>query len=252
MDFYENADLSGKKTGIKFYSPKPYLLVARTENKEKPVDVQVIYLPDLAKPMYAAPRAGLGSADISVALQNGMLTSFGAKSDSRIPEMLAALGGLDQAIATASKTRRERDLLAEQAADSETLDAAAAQLAGIQSDLARTATKTNELTTQEIRTLHSADAKLAENISILTGPAAEQSLAQVLKGLTAVSKSLGDVSIGRDAIPRTTAGDEVKRAKDELDKVIANISPQEQEPPVFVLYEIDNSAGTTRLKQVDF
>ena len=40
--FYKDKDLKGGETGVKFYTPKPYLLIARTGAKDKPVDVSVI------------------------------------------------------------------------------------------------------------------------------------------------------------------------------------------------------------------
>ena len=78
----------GAETGIKFYTAKPYVLVSGTEAK-------VIYLPDLQNPVYAKPHAGMGMANYTLALNDGgMMTSFNQQTDSKISELLTAVGGL--------------------------------------------------------------------------------------------------------------------------------------------------------------
>ena len=94
LAIYKNEELQGPEAGIKFHYAKPYLLVARTGNKDKPVEVSVIYLPDLANPMYAKLKTGYGSADLSLGFQNGMLTNVGQKTDTKIPETITAFSGL--------------------------------------------------------------------------------------------------------------------------------------------------------------
>src|SRR5687768_13568288 len=88
FQFYNNSDLTGAETGIKYYTAKPYLLVARTGNKDKPVEVSVVYLPDMKNPVYASPRSGLGSSNLTLSLSNGMLTAMGQQTDTKVPEML--------------------------------------------------------------------------------------------------------------------------------------------------------------------
>ena len=89
---YSDAAMQNKAP-LKFYNAKPYLLVALTGNKEKPIEVSLISLPDIASPVYINSHAGLGSSDLSFALSNGMLTNFGFKQDSGTPALLTALGG---------------------------------------------------------------------------------------------------------------------------------------------------------------
>ena len=103
VKFYED-DLLTKETGLQYHSPKPYLLVAKTGAKDKPVEVQVIYLPDLTKPRFAKYRPGLGTHEFTLNLSNGILTSYGQKADSKIPETIQAVGSLATSLASAAAT----------------------------------------------------------------------------------------------------------------------------------------------------
>ncbi|MBK7626724.1 MAG: hypothetical protein IPJ16_05915 [Bacteroidales bacterium] len=47
VQIYSNNDLKNK-TGLKFYSVKPYLLVELKSEKDMTVKTTVVYLPDLA------------------------------------------------------------------------------------------------------------------------------------------------------------------------------------------------------------
>lgn len=83
-----------QRTGLKFYSAKPYILVARTNAKDQPVSVSTIYLPDLAHPLYLKQTAGLGASDLKLTLSNGMLVSFGSTTDPAVAETLKAVSSL--------------------------------------------------------------------------------------------------------------------------------------------------------------
>lgn len=91
VEVFKDEGLS-QKTGLRVYGAKPYLLVARTEAKDKPVEVSVVYLPDLANPQYVKQTGGLGSSDLKLTLSNGMLTSFGSNIDPALAESLKGLG----------------------------------------------------------------------------------------------------------------------------------------------------------------
>ena len=93
VDVFKDEGLT-QKTGLRVYGAKPYLLVARTEAKDKPVEVSVVYLPDLANPQYIKQTGGLGSSDLKLTLSNGMLTSFGSNIDPALAESLKGLGSL--------------------------------------------------------------------------------------------------------------------------------------------------------------
>jgi len=93
VDVFKDEALS-QKTGLRVYAAKPYLLVARTEARDKPFEVSVIYLPDLSNPQYIKQTGGLGSSDLKLTLSNGMLTSFGSNIDPALAESLKGLGSL--------------------------------------------------------------------------------------------------------------------------------------------------------------
>jgi hypothetical protein len=97
LDVYQTPDLSGTQSGIKFYTAKPYVLVARSA-ADKPFEVKVVYLPDLANPLYAKPRTGIGMAKYTLAFNDGgMLTSFNQETDAKLPELVGNLATLVKA-----------------------------------------------------------------------------------------------------------------------------------------------------------
>lgn len=255
MTFYKTPDLSGEETGIKFYTPKPYLLVARTGNKDKPVEVQIIYLPDLSDARYAKPTAGYGSADISVTLSNGMLTNFGSKTDATIPALMTALGGFDQAIATASKIRKETDLLHPQAGVNYT--DYGTSLINVATDLRTAMGKAQGqiLTRNEKESGEKIAKNIEESGQLLKGPGGEQNLLSVLTNLRSASKTWGEniATSPASAVDGKFIRDQLDRLKSELDRIIKAITPKKEPESAFALYEIDNSkAGQTKLIEIKF
>lgn len=89
---YKNERCEGPEIGVKLYYVKPYLLVTQTDQNK--MDVSIQYLPDLSKPIYAKLKSGYGSADLSLALSNGVLTNIGQKTDTKIPDTINALTGM--------------------------------------------------------------------------------------------------------------------------------------------------------------
>lgn len=106
VNFYSDAGLT-KKTGIPIYGSKPYLLVVRTQAEDKPVEVSIQYLPDPSKVIFAEPRSGFGSANLTLSLTQGQMTAFGQQTDVKVPELLGALTGLITGRATAAKILAE-------------------------------------------------------------------------------------------------------------------------------------------------
>jgi hypothetical protein len=87
--------------GVHFYEPRPYLLVGvqtvkDAQGKEQnQYTSQIIWLPDHSRRYKVEVKPGWGTVDGSLKLANGwMLTDFGAKSDSKMPETLSAIAGL--------------------------------------------------------------------------------------------------------------------------------------------------------------
>ncbi|QND70820.1 hypothetical protein [Tardiphaga robiniae] len=75
---------------LTYNEPVPYYQVTR--NGDCTVSGAVVSLPGLERSV--AFRNGYGSADLSVNLQNGMITSVNQKTDSKVPETLTAISSL--------------------------------------------------------------------------------------------------------------------------------------------------------------
>jgi len=93
VQIYSNRGLS-EKSGLKYYTVKPYLHVERDAETSKIVKATVIYLPDLANPQYMVIRDGLNSKKINLKFKDGCLTDFGYSSTGKINESVDALAAL--------------------------------------------------------------------------------------------------------------------------------------------------------------
>lgn len=152
-DVYTDKELK-HKTGLPFYMAKPYLLVTRTGSNAS-VNVDVIYLPDLEHPLYAAQRVGIGKAKLTVKMTDGKLTEFVADADSKAAEFTGALTAGLKSIAEALKIQREAELLRDEAKAMEDRRALAAELDGLAEQMtedARRGPKTVERTALAQRT----------------------------------------------------------------------------------------------------
>jgi hypothetical protein len=93
VSIYSGSDLT-KKTGLRFYTVKPYLLVELKAEKDNTVKTSIVYLPDLVNPQYLIFKPGIGSNELKMAFTNGSLNSYGLTTESQIPETINALAGL--------------------------------------------------------------------------------------------------------------------------------------------------------------
>jgi hypothetical protein len=91
--FSSNPGLTDK-TGLKFYTVKPFLQVERELETNRIVKATVLYLPDLANPQYMAPKDGFGSRKVDIKLTDGAINTFGFTSDTKIAESIDALASL--------------------------------------------------------------------------------------------------------------------------------------------------------------
>lgn len=89
--------------GLRFYRPKPYLLV--TIDAEGKLAGQLISLPDRKEEYVVQQRVGIGSSKLSVTLDGGWnLVALGHDLDTKVPEMITALSGaLGSAVFSESK-----------------------------------------------------------------------------------------------------------------------------------------------------
>ena len=80
--------------GAHFYDPVPYVLV--TVSKDCTTNAGLVALPGSTRT--AIFHSGYGSANLSANFLNGMLTSVGQQTDTKIPETITALTGIATAI----------------------------------------------------------------------------------------------------------------------------------------------------------
>ena len=108
------------ENGVRYYRPKPYLLVQAapqqvTENKVvsqhytgEAVSIRLEYLPDFSEEYAIDVRPGLGSAEVSVELDDGWnLTSINQTLDSNFDDNVAAIAELASAAASYSLSSRD-------------------------------------------------------------------------------------------------------------------------------------------------
>lgn len=251
IDTYTDQSLT-TKTGILYYPPKPYLLVKRTGAKDKPNEVEVIYLPDLSQPRYAVMRAGFGSSKLGLTFSNGLLVSVNQESDPKITEAITALAGVPGALATAAKTRAEASNLREEAADMPKAAAMARKVSIDLTDLAKDPQAGASFNPSQTASLARLPSLVDQAASALEAPGADDATAeaalkllQQAKQILALIKPAGDP--GDDA---KEFWNRVRTAEGDLDKAIAELAPKEVEKPTLSLYEVLISANKTRLREV--
>ena len=93
VKFYSNQGLT-EKSGLKYYTAKPYLQVEKDPVNNSVVKATVIYLPDLANPQYLVVKDGLGSRKVDLKLTDGSINTLGVATDTKIAETIDALAAL--------------------------------------------------------------------------------------------------------------------------------------------------------------
>ena len=81
--------------GLTYYDPKPYLFVSTTA--ECVTTATVVVVPEVKKVMKF--KSGYGTAALSATLSNGMISTVGQTTDTKIPETLSAIASLGTAAA---------------------------------------------------------------------------------------------------------------------------------------------------------
>lgn len=89
--------------GIRYYRPKPYLLISALSKDANAsadyVSITLDYLPDFAEEYSISVKPGLGVADVSIGLEDGWnLVSINQKLDSQTDETIKATGELLKAV----------------------------------------------------------------------------------------------------------------------------------------------------------
>jgi hypothetical protein len=254
VDIYSDATLT-HKTGIAIYAPKPYLLIARTDAKDKPMDISIIYLPDEQRVSYAVPRSGFGSTKLAMSLANGQLTSFGQDSTLKMDDITGPLAAILTANAGASKTRAEADAIRYELHGADTVKAGQG-VTTIASDMAA------RIKNGDLAGLNKSDRDIVVNAQRVLKVAGETlsnpEAAPLAKDQLAAVKTQAELL---DKLPDASAAGTkmdvglqyVQTWVNELNK-LHGIAQKEVEPkapkPTFELYEIIRGTGGTQLRLI--
>jgi hypothetical protein len=93
LQIYSNKDLT-EKSGLKYYTVKPFLHVERDAETKRIVKATVVYIPDLANPQYMVIRNGLGSRKVNLKFTDGAINTFGYSSIGKTGESVDALAAM--------------------------------------------------------------------------------------------------------------------------------------------------------------
>jgi hypothetical protein len=93
VQIYSNKGLT-EKTGLKYFTLKPFLHVERDSETNRIVKTNVIYLPDLSNPQYLVMRDGVNSRKINLKFKDGAISDFGYSSTGKVGESVDALAAL--------------------------------------------------------------------------------------------------------------------------------------------------------------
>jgi len=93
VKFYSNAELT-LRSGLKYYTVKPYLLVERDPVTSNVLKASVVYMPDLENPQYMVVKDGLGSRKVDLKLTEGSINTISLSTDPKIAESIEALATL--------------------------------------------------------------------------------------------------------------------------------------------------------------
>lgn len=78
----------GDDKGLVYFDAKPYLFVSTT--KECVSTATIVTVPAAKREVKF--NSGYGSAELSITLNNGMISNVGQKTDTKIPETITAIG----------------------------------------------------------------------------------------------------------------------------------------------------------------
>lgn len=266
VKFYSDKTLT-TKTGLEFFAPKPYLVVEKNPSKDVVIKTTVIYLPDKNNPKYAEITPGLGSSDLKLALENGMITSYGISSDAKIPETISAITGLVTGGSSSFKSileainasKKSASGEAEQGADAEGMTKAFDMLTNVKKNLEKhdiSEIQDKTLTSNQTSQFNAAKTTLKDILDTLNKKA-PQKIPEIVKKMDALVSSLKDVIINTDSLspipePVTRHNTLIKRLITEIKSSEDMISPPEPiSSGAFSIYEIIIDASGTTLREVE-
>lgn len=261
VTFYSSPDLKGK-TGIPVYGSSPYLLVARTGKADKPVETSIIYITDPNQVIFAKPRSGFGSANLTLALSGGQLTSFGQQTDTKLPELVSSLAGIVTARATADKLVAEGEAIRAGIGTQQSAVLATATSDGIRalaldmSNQLSEARFANELLPSEKAAVDAAQTTLTAIANSLANPGNRLFAPQEYAKLKAAGETLAKAIKAPDgtSTPRNSSLQRVQAWVEKIEAIhreATKVTPASPEPPPFELYKIVfTAAGDVELHPV--
>jgi hypothetical protein len=93
--------------GIRYYRPKPYLMVKPANVEHGKIDISLVYLPDYTEEYSIHICAGIGSNATSVKLEDGWnLTGIDVTVDNQLDELLGAAAQVISAVPKAGDVAR--------------------------------------------------------------------------------------------------------------------------------------------------
>jgi hypothetical protein len=248
VKFYDDANLV-HRTGIKYFDPKPYLMISHKAKDQ--TDIQVVYLPDVTSPHYAYFSPGLGTHEFTLSVSNGILSSYGQKADTKIPELITSMTGL---LGEGVKTAKEAGMFGPQAAPD--YSALVTEIGNIANDLSTGVSK-NPLEKSE-----KSEGKIAEVVKslndtkiILNRPVvAPEGVDTAIKKMTNAKEGLSTLTIKLPdkfdpTSPQARYNSLLETASNRIGAVLKALKP-EVPSPQFELYEINQSATGTTLRRV--
>lgn len=244
IKFYSTPDMGPKsEVGLKVYYPKPYLLVAR-DGTAKVTSVTLIYMPDLANPVYARTRSGYGSANLTLAFSTGMLTSLGQQTDTKIPESLTSVGGLLSSVGALEKALAEADKVH---AD---IERQGGGLGEVEPKLRSLATDIDTVLAQD-SALHALSARNVSDLKLsrkdlldladaVSAPGSEARRDELIANLEGTAKTIGGVKPAIDPPSEATrpVWDKVAALKRDLAEILDKLKPKPAAPAALTLYEV--------------
>jgi hypothetical protein len=252
VTFHSDPELK-TRTGLQYYISKPYLLVSRTGNKDSPIKVDVIQLPDLEHPVYAVYHPGWGSHQFTLSLNNGILSSYGQTADSKGPETIKAVADLaSEAAAGFGSVANGVKALRTEAAS---LDPAIAAVQRAIGSLNAVAAMTDDLI-GPFKAKREVAADLSRRLGNVLKSLKDGSVPKV-ETLTGIKSDIGKAMIPKsDQVPAavavnanfTDAQNSIDEAVTALRKAGAATTPEEK--PDFDLYEIHMEGDRTQLIRV--
>ena len=93
VQIYSDKELK-QKSGLKYYTVKPFLHIEREAETGRIVKAVIVYLPDLAHPQYMVIHDGLGSKKVNLKFTDGSINTFGYSSVGKTGEAVDALAAL--------------------------------------------------------------------------------------------------------------------------------------------------------------